>query len=68
EHMVFGGVGSAIAEVVAQEYPVPMKMIGATTFGRSARSQQELLEFFGLDRKAIVKACLEVVKNRDRNA
>mgnify|MGYP001626172532 CR=1 FL=1 len=66
EHMVFGGVGSAIAEVLAQEYPVPMRILGSTTFGRSAKSHQELLEYFNLDKKAIVKAVLEVISHGNR--
>jgi transketolase len=61
EHMVYGGVGSAVAEVLVQRYPVPMRLLGATTFGRSAKSQQELLSYFGLDSKAIVKTTLEMI-------
>ena len=62
EHSIYGGVGSAVAEVLAQEYPVPMRILGAKTFGRSAKSQKELLDYFELNDKAIVKACLDLVK------
>uniref|UniRef100_A0A7J2U3V9 2-oxoacid oxidoreductase (ferredoxin) n=1 Tax=Ignisphaera aggregans TaxID=334771 RepID=A0A7J2U3V9_9CREN len=64
EHMVFGGIGSAIAEVLAQKYPVLMRIIGASTFGRSAKSHEELLSYYGLDRKSIAKTVLEVIRNR----
>jgi transketolase len=64
EHMVFGGIGSAIAEVLAQKYPVLMRIIGASTFGRSAKSHEELLSYYGLDGKSIAKTVLEVIRNR----
>jgi transketolase len=66
EHMVYGGIGSAVAEVLVQRCPVPMRLLGATTFGRSAKSQQELLSYFGLDSKAIVKTALEVISDERR--
>jgi len=63
EHMVYGGVGSAVAEVLVQRYPVPMRLLGATSFGRSAKSQQELLSYYGLDSKSITKTVLEVMNH-----
>lgn len=68
EHVIYGGIGSAVAEVIAERYPVPMRFIGARTFGRSAKSVKELLEHFNIDSKSIVKACLEVVKRDNRGA
>ena len=62
EHSVYGGVGSAIAEVVVKTYPVPIRFIGATNFGRSARSQRELLDYYGITAKNIVNASLELIK------
>lgn len=61
EHSVYGGLGSAVAEIVVRKYPVPMVMLGSTSFGRSARSHEELLEHFGLGKAAIVKAVMEVM-------
>ncbi|MCC6015631.1 MAG: transketolase family protein [Desulfurococcaceae archaeon] len=63
EHMVYGGVGSAVAEILVQRYPVPMRLLGATSFGRSAKSQQELLSYYGLDNKSIIKTVLEVMNH-----
>jgi transketolase len=62
EHTIYGGVGSAIAEVVVQKYPVPMRFIGSTTFGRSARSQRELLDYYGINAENIIKKALELMK------
>ena len=53
EHSVIGGLGSAVAEVVAQECPVPMAMVGQQdTFGESGEPD-ELLEKYGMTARAI---------------
>ncbi|HUV72150.1 MAG TPA: transketolase C-terminal domain-containing protein [Clostridia bacterium] len=57
EHSVFGGLGSAVAEVLGQESPVPIRIMGIPdVFGESARSYQELLDKYGLNRQNIIKA------------
>ncbi|MBQ8588975.1 MAG: transketolase family protein [Firmicutes bacterium] len=59
EHTVIGGLGSAVAEVVAQNCPVKMKIVGVQdTFGESGKPG-ELLAKYGLtaeDLCAAVKA------------
>jgi transketolase len=56
EHSVYGGMGSAVAEILSQERPVPIKMIGIPdVFGESARDYQELLDKYGLNRQNIVR-------------
>jgi len=64
EHTVLGGFGSAIAEVIVQNWPVPMKMIGIQDkFGVSGEPDQ-LFEYFGLTAKHIVKAAKEVLAKK----
>jgi len=51
EHNILGGLGSAVAEVVSEVYPVPIKRIGAQDmFGESARDNEipQLLEKHGI--------------------
>ncbi len=56
EHNVFGGLGSAVAEVVTQSYPVPVRRIGVKDrFGESGEAQ-ELLEKYGLTARYIEEA------------
>jgi len=56
EHQVNGGLGGAVAEVLAQNYPVPMKIIGMPDkFGESGTAEQ-LLNKYGLNYKAIINA------------
>ena len=53
EHGVIGGLGSAVAEVVSQECPVPIAMVGQQdTFGESG-NPDELLEKYGMTAAAI---------------
>lgn len=62
EHTVMGGMGSAVAEVVSQSCPVPMKMVGMQNrFGISGEPE-ELFKYFGLKADNIVKAAKEVLQ------
>ena len=55
EAQINGGLGGAIAELLVEHYPVPMKRMGMhDRFGESG-SPEELLEYFGLTTKDIVK-------------
>lgn len=58
EHTVFGGLGGAVAEVVVQRYPVPVKMVGVQDrFGQSGLPEQLLVEY-GLTADNIVQAAV----------
>ncbi|MDD2822874.1 MAG: transketolase family protein [Candidatus Daviesbacteria bacterium] len=62
DHQTVGGLGSAIAEVVSQRYPVPIKMIGINdTFGESGTPEQ-LMEKYGLTVENIIKAVTTVIR------
>ncbi len=64
EHNVIGGLGSAVAEVVSEERPVPVKMVGVKdTFGESGKPAH-LLEKYGLTADEIVKAVKDVLKKK----
>ena len=48
EHQIYGGLGGAVAEVLGQNCPVPLDIVGVNdTFGESGKSE-ELLEKYGL--------------------
>lgn len=56
EHQIAGGLGSAVAEALAQTHPVPMEFIGIhDRFGQSGEPA-ELLHEYGLDAPAIINA------------
>ncbi len=61
EHQVVGGLGGAVAEVLSQNYPVRMKMIGMNDrFGESGKPD-ELMDKYGLTAKHIVTETLKLL-------
>jgi transketolase len=64
EHQVTGGLGSAIAEVLVKEYPVPMEFIGVQDrFGQSG-TPTELVEKYGMGQDSIVAAVLKLIDRK----
>ena len=62
EHQINGGLGGAVAEVISQNFPVPVKIIGMEdTFGESG-PPAELLKKYGLTTDAIIKAVTAVLR------
>jgi len=64
EHSIIGGLGSAVAEVLVENYPVPMERLGTPdVFGRSGKGW-ELLHYFGLDEKGIEEKIKKVLERK----
>ncbi|PIP66979.1 MAG: transketolase [Parcubacteria group bacterium CG22_combo_CG10-13_8_21_14_all_41_9] len=64
EHQIHGGMGSAVAEVLCERYPVPMRFVGMPdSFGESGEPEELLLKY-GLTSDKIVQSCLEVIKKK----
>ncbi|MBI3627275.1 MAG: transketolase family protein [Candidatus Sungbacteria bacterium] len=62
EHQMAGGMGSAVAEILAQNCPVPIEFVGvADRFGESGEPAQ-LLEAFGLGVSHIVNVAKQVIE------
>lgn len=56
EHQIAGGLGSAIAELLAETFPVPIEFVGVRdTFGQSGEPK-ELIEHYGMGVSHIVAA------------
>ncbi|MBI1999081.1 MAG: transketolase family protein [Parcubacteria group bacterium] len=56
EHQVACGMGSAVAEILAEEYPVPMEFVGVRDrFGQSGEPN-ELIEHYGMGVSAVKDA------------
>lgn len=63
EHQVAGGMGSAVAEVLARHHPVPIEFIGVQNrFGESG-APNELIEAFGMG-VTDIKNAVKKVRNR----
>lgn len=55
DHSIINGLGTAVCEVLAEEYPCKVTRLGMKdTFGKSGKAEK-LLEYFGLDKNGIIK-------------
>ena len=64
EHQIFGGFGSAVAEVIVANSPVPMEFVGVNdTFGESGKAA-DLMVKYGLKDINIVEAVKKVLKRK----
>lgn len=60
EHSIYGGMGSAVAELLGEKHPVPVTRLGMTTFGQSGDAA-ELLAYYGLDAAGIAARVREAL-------
>ena len=61
DHQIEGGLGGAVAEVLGEELPTPMRRIGLrNTFAESGKYRQ-LLAKYGMDATAVVRAAGELL-------
>ena len=65
EHQVHGGLGSAVAEVVVKNYPVPMEFIGIKDRFGCSGEPEELQKIFGLTSESIVKSALKAIERKE---
>lgn len=64
EHQVMAGAGSAVAEVLAREHPVPVEFVGmANRFGESG-DPEALLRKFGMDATTVKSAVIKALKRK----
>lgn len=61
-HSVIGGLGSAVSEVLSENYPTLLKRIGINDeFGQSGKAK-ELLDFYGLTAQKLSETITEFIK------
>ncbi|MNY16226.1 1-deoxy-D-xylulose-5-phosphate synthase [compost metagenome] len=64
EHMLNGGLGDAVAQVLSRYMPLPQEYVGVNdTFGESG-TPDELMVKYGLDTPNIVEAAKKVLKRK----
>ena len=63
EHTIYGGFGSAVAEVVATTHPVPMRILGVPGVFAPTGSPEFLFEHFGLTPQGIRDAACELIES-----
>lgn len=64
DHSIVGGLGSAVAEVIAEKAPAILKRIGTKdTFGRSGKPA-DLLKYYGITAEDTVKAAMDAISSK----
>ncbi len=64
EHNIIGGLGSAVAEVLVKNCPVPVEMVGVEDiFGKSGKPA-DLVEMYGLTAENIIEKAHKVLKKK----
>ncbi|MCD4670544.1 MAG: transketolase family protein [Actinomycetia bacterium] len=63
-HNIYGGLGSAVAEVLVENHPVPMQRIGIKDVLNEAGTNQELLDKFDMSYKYIMEAVKNVIARK----
>lgn len=64
EHTTFGGLGSAVAEVVVDQAPVPMTRLGVPGVFAHTASANALLDDFGMSPEAIADSARTLLKRK----
>ena len=62
EHTIVGGLGGAVAEVVVQEQPVPMRFVGVKDRFGTSGDPNDLIKVFGLMPEDLVRAAKDVLR------
>jgi transketolase len=64
EHQIHGGMGSRVAEILAQRHPVPIEFVGVDDrFGQSG-DPAELIEYYGMGASSIKDAARRAFKRK----
>ncbi len=63
-NMFYGGLGSAVAEVLVENHPIPMKRIGVRDTFAESGPYLELLKKYGLSFEHIIEAVKQVIKRK----
>jgi transketolase len=66
EHMIRGGMGSAVAQVLAEELPTPMRFIGIPDRYPRSGSLEELMADMGMTAHDIAAAVKDVIKHKPK--
>lgn len=63
-NIIFGGLGSAVAELLVEKHPIPMKRIGVKDTFAESGPYLEVIDKYGLTARHIVKAVMQVLQRK----
>lgn len=62
EHSIYGGLGAAVAEVVVQNHPVPMRILGIPDEPPIAGKTAEVFNYYGISKDNVKRLALDLLK------
>jgi transketolase len=66
EHLIFGGLGSAVSQSVNRNHPVPMEFVGLDDTYAESGTADELMQKYGLTSQNLVTAAQKVVSRKSK--
>lgn len=66
EHLIWGGLGSAVSQLVSRKHPIPVEFVGIQDTYAESGKPEELFEKYGLTSKHIVQAAQKAVSRKSR--
>lgn len=64
EHSIYGGLGEAVSHLLAENVPVPMKVLGFPDEPLVAGDSKELFEYYGINAKGIVRSAMSLIERQ----
>jgi transketolase len=64
EHLIWGGLGSAVSQLVSRTHPIPVEFVGIQDTYAESGKPEELFEKYGLTSKHIVQAAQKAVSRK----
>ena len=64
EHLVFGGLGSAVSQLLSEKFPIPAEFVGIKDTYAESGKPDELLKKYGLTSNDIVRAAEKAVSRK----
>ena len=64
EHSIIGGLGSAVSEVVVQNYPVPMECVGVNDIFTESGTDNELLQIYDMTAAKLISTVRTVMQRK----
>jgi len=64
EHSIIGGLGSAVSEVVVQNYPVPMECVGVNDIFTESGTDNELLQIYDLTASKLISTVRAIMQRK----
>lgn len=62
EHSIIGGLGSSVSEVLIEEYPVNMKILGIRDTFTESGDYEELIDKYGLGKNSVINTVKDILK------